>query len=1331
MNCVRPPLLKKPARGFGWSCGPCSRRQERKLEARNNTAAEGEEEEFVDDEEEDHAATELANGNDPNDPDTQTSGPRPPTAEQIAQAKLWPYRYLGIHCRVEDALDYDDRIYPRASSRLGPKHQANVQVWHGHPVEYVKPTDIKKKYMKGSSHKKDAKLTKETIAAMEADKATREKRPKWVLDEPVGYVPRGCDYQNSDLRNTAQLTFRMPQVGETSSRGQDPSPDIGPDERERVVDEYMAKAKAFAQPVFNLRDFSTNFLDKALELLTANNYQSDRALVQLQTMKRRRDLKEPELTEEELRKFEDGVSRYGSELRNVSRHVGKSQRHGEIVRFYYMWKKTGRGKKIWDNYEGRKGKKQAKQADSRLLDDVADDVDDSAFDNMKAVHRKRGFECKFCATRTSPQWRRAPATAPGTTVPADSTTKNSKEKSAHLMLALCQRCAGLWRKYGIQWENIDEVAKKVAQGGGRAWKRRIDEELLIELVSANEASSIGLSTTAAAAAASVGVDVPPNLTIQPGQDGPKKRQKLATEPQMAVGPSAAGGVPTEPPKKKVVEKPPEPPLIPEEPRMRVLPCAVCDAFLPADAALFSCRYCRLTVHRHCYGIADDRPSTDKWACDTCANDTTAQISTDYTCLLCPVKEFYDNALMEGPKQSHKKKTDREREKERLEKEMLNNATELYYRSQEEKGRPKEPRQALKRTGWNNWVHVTCALFHHFVVFNDAVTLDGAEGFGLIEEWKRQTQCKLCKRIEGCVIECSHCQAPVHPSCAQQYGYALGFTIAPLKQTRNWPITCMTVGGENGHAEPVVYCKEHPPKKPIHYLYEPASEPGEDVLLNVVAAYARTHKQADISTTGTVRKALQVHTSVRPPKTSQSSTSRASAGITSGTRTSKLSPQLASEDAEQPVRQNPNLLEHKCCDACGNVTSPKWYPMYLGAFGLVACDCAPPTEQSQAPVAESGAEPTANSSQGHDPRSNGVADEENTEAGNGANGAASAPQQPKTGPTFDGSGDVIDEDARKTVNGIKEEDRKWMCHKCHLRKLKNPTPPREPTPVPVPEPVVEPEPEPMQPEVQVQEPTSPPAPVAWPHHPPPPPNHDPYSWPSQPEPQYHGPERMPNGVPHSPPVPAPPPPHYGPPPQHYGPPPPHHHGPPPPPHHTGPPPYPYRDDRGPPYRGGMPVQYMPHQPNGYGRQAQEPPSFQFKRDRDGQLIQVPYIPPSMRTSARPSTPSSLRSPPRQPSRRMSRPRSPPMQMRSPLQDSGPHGPPEADSNPFAVPYASHSSPQPHYSVNHSYGSPRVNHDRPETPPNMFERDARWPSEIPIANGASASPSIRPSIRNILH
>lgn len=117
------------------------------------------------------------------------------------------------------------------------------------------------------------------------------------------------------------------------------------------------------------------------------------------------------------------------------------------------------------------------------------------------------------------------------TVPIDPALKNSKDKNAHLVLALCHRCAGLWRCLAIQYEDPEEVNKKLAGAGGRAWKRRIDEELLLELTNANIASFVGLSATVVNAAASMGVDVPPSLTIQPGQEGPKKNRSLGLTSQ--------------------------------------------------------------------------------------------------------------------------------------------------------------------------------------------------------------------------------------------------------------------------------------------------------------------------------------------------------------------------------------------------------------------------------------------------------------------------------------------------------------------------------------------------------------------------------------------------------------------------------------------------------------------------------------------------------------------------------------------------------------------------------------------------------------------------------
>ncbi|KAL8762061.1 MAG: hypothetical protein Q9184_001869 [Pyrenodesmia sp. 2 TL-2023] len=1266
--------------------GYCAR-QERKLEARNtplvnDKAHEGEEEELLDEEEDEHGGLATSNGA---DPDSQSTGPRPATAEQLAQAKLWPYRYLGIHCRVEDALDYDDRIYPRASSRLGPKHQANVNVWHGRPVELVKPAEIKKRYLKGGGVKKDGKPSKEAVAAIEEEKSSKEKRPRWVMDEPYGYVRRGEDLPNDDPKNTAKLRFRMPEVGEVSTRGtSDRTSDrLDPEQREKVIDEYMALARSKASQI-GVAEFSTNFLDKALELLYKENYNVQRALASLSSVQKRADLNEPELTKEELKRFEDGIARYGSELRSVSRHVGKSRKHGEIVRFYYMWKKTPRGRQIWGNYEGRKGKKQAKQVDTKLVDDVADDVDDSAFDNGKATSRKRGFECKFCASRTSRQWRRAPGTAPGATVPADPSSKNSKDKGDHLIVALCQRCAGLWRKYGIQWENIDEVAKKVAANGGRAWRRKMDEEFLIELINANEMSSIGVSTATAAAAASVGVEVPPSLTIQPGQEAAKKRQKLDAQPTQPI-PSVTN---VEPPKKKPVEKPLEP-LIPEHPVIKTHPCAVCYEMEPMGDQRLSCRYCRLTVHRNCYGIAEGRP-INKWSCDTCSNDTAPQISTSYECVLCPVVENPQEYL-EPPKVSHKKKTDREREKERLEREMVVEKTEQFYHRQDETGRPRNPREPFKRTTGNRWVHVTCAIWHPEIKFSSASSLEAAEGFQSIPATRYEQVCKLCKTSTGACVSCHQCSANFHVTCAIQYGYRLGFDVNPVKGSRKDVVSTMTLGSETGNVTAVVYCREHTVKSVVHLI----SELIENSSLNALQLFARTYKQADLSLTGTVRKAAMINSAMRGMTQAMSTGHRASISATAPvSRSSRASPVAVTvkseefdEDGDRVVHLTETTADEpvrKICTSCGHDASPKWHKIEHQASTAVIEE-----------IPESNGDQLAQSQEEHtsvNGQLNGFVEHRPQEASemqetmvtregeeNGTNGMLS--NKETSSPLVNGTSDAHDVVVQSPDAALgspepepEPEPASYLCHKCYLRKLRDPTPPSSAS-------YGMDGAQPDNRAVDVASPSPPPPippQVAFPF-PPPAPGPDHYTgWPGPSH--FTGPPRLPNGVSPSPPgAPPPLPTHYGPPPNQY-----HHpvyrHA---PPHHEMVPQHPIN---------GVPGSYHVHGSN------------------SGLMMTASYPrhhgPPPQAQHAAP----------------------PPREILSPQMQHqamhGPHGPPRAEENPFAIPYQTQRSPrQDHQGI---YGNPHAPGDRPETPPGGMGRGGMWP-DGPLSNGASASPSLR----NLLH
>ena len=579
------------------------------MEARNTpnileTGVDAEEEEYVDDDDDDAVGVAATGGTTP----AEEEHHEPATAEQIYHASLWPYRYLGIHCKPEDALDYDDRIFPRASTRLGPRHQATVLPWPGRPVRYVKPLEIKK------SGRKDGKLSKDVQLALEKERIKREKRPKWVQDEPPGFVARGGDYDDDDPKSTSKLLWKPPK-------------DVGVEMPDEALDDYMEVAKSMASSL-GLPKRSTNLQDVARDVLYKNNFDTKKSLSELPKLNGS-VFQEPELTSAEQKKFEEGVQKFGSELHSVMKHV-KTVPPSTITRYYYTWKKTERGRQVWGNFAARKGKKEAKKAEataSKLADDVADTHDDSAFDTEKAIEKKKGFVCKFCSTKNSRQWRRAPNAA--TKLVTEPGSRSSKQdKNSQFIVALCRRCAELWRRYAIQWEDIDEVARKVAQTGGRGWRRRVDEELYKELLAADEMISNTQYRTpdptgnANAAGIVNGHHTP--------QEPPRKKLKGSAAERDAdhaasdSGHTPAPGTSASKKRDKAVEKPAPPPA-PEIPKPKTMPCAICQQMEPLNDQHLSCRDCRMTVHRNCYGIVDNR-APSKWTCDMCLNDKNPQVS---------------------------------------------------------------------------------------------------------------------------------------------------------------------------------------------------------------------------------------------------------------------------------------------------------------------------------------------------------------------------------------------------------------------------------------------------------------------------------------------------------------------------------------------------------------------------------------------------------------------------------------------------------------------------------------------------------------------------------
>ncbi|KAM5536579.1 hypothetical protein V8D89_009674 [Ganoderma adspersum] len=134
MECVTPPMLSKPSRGYGWTCAPCSRAHEEEVEKHDMR----------------HHTPVAAPKPKTNAPPARGRG-RPRKDRVLAEKeenveikhfKMWPFRYFGLYTFAEDTLDPDDLIFPRAATRVGPKYQVTVPTA---PGTADRPIDIEER----------------------------------------------------------------------------------------------------------------------------------------------------------------------------------------------------------------------------------------------------------------------------------------------------------------------------------------------------------------------------------------------------------------------------------------------------------------------------------------------------------------------------------------------------------------------------------------------------------------------------------------------------------------------------------------------------------------------------------------------------------------------------------------------------------------------------------------------------------------------------------------------------------------------------------------------------------------------------------------------------------------------------------------------------------------------------------------------------------------------------------------------------------------------------------------------------------------------------------
>lgn len=484
MLCLDPPLLKKPSRGFSWSCAACTKKHELEYRSKkilmlshdNRTTNELELEEYAEPAKEEEEQTEQIQERAAPDKDATL-----PKYERAAKEFLrkdmdvsvekrrlteeWSLRYLGVNTRLEDAVDLDDRSpYPRASTSLGTRYQAqNIPEFEGHPIVYY---DVPEREVTSKSKKSSKKVVKSPVdegykklsVPKEYEDKPMKEYPQWLQPRPKGYIERGVD---DGAGETCTLIWKSSEEDKA--------------DKFQKLDAYIDSCAAIAERL-EIFPNSPNFMDAIVKLYMDCKGDSARALHLAQALTRE-TLREPTFSKEEIKRFEAGVKKNGSELYPTYKEV-KTQPCAMVVRYYYLWKKTKRGRQIWGNYPGRKRKSQAKDGKSEMkimaaVDEFADSDDDSAYENEKIEKHSKLFRCKHCKLYQSQFWFKITG-FDGTTTYDDSTL--SDDIDPETVTALCCRCAKLWRRYAVYWEDPNEVERKNNKGMG-GYKKKVESEL--------------------------------------------------------------------------------------------------------------------------------------------------------------------------------------------------------------------------------------------------------------------------------------------------------------------------------------------------------------------------------------------------------------------------------------------------------------------------------------------------------------------------------------------------------------------------------------------------------------------------------------------------------------------------------------------------------------------------------------------------------------------------------------------------------------------------------------------------------------------------------------
>ncbi|KAF7722357.1 putative PHD type zinc finger protein with BAH domain-containing protein [Apophysomyces ossiformis] len=485
MSCLNPPLVRKPSKGFAWQCAFCSRKEmleepnpvqnlvsnsppmstppatngtndigsARSIKRQTRNATRGQVQKVPTTPAATLKTTEVK---------LKISQKSNTAQREIRTTNMWPFRYFGINTNTMDILDVDDRIYPRARSRIGARYQANVPDM-GDSRSNSSGAEGPSKFSQNSLQKLNGKGR--------SKRAEKRGRPpaKKRLDAMNGVVPSDV---TPDI--DSPLHDELKPV-----RGTDDTvtPIFLPGQIDEVqLDSYIKEAKSISY--LPLPFHSVDFLDRALLELQNNNYDITVALQSLSKLEADDFPYLSTWSDEEVAAFEQSIQENGHDLQSIRQRLS-TKTMADIVRYFYKWKKTERYEPVYSQWTKiyRPTKKFKKRSSTNKeicngspIDDMeleSDSESEIATDDPTIIspstYSKKTYQCMNCLTMESKIWRRSP-----------SDIDRKRKVFRHV---LCDECGIFWLKYG----KMKPIPESLAAVRGRGRPGKTNGEVAITL----------------------------------------------------------------------------------------------------------------------------------------------------------------------------------------------------------------------------------------------------------------------------------------------------------------------------------------------------------------------------------------------------------------------------------------------------------------------------------------------------------------------------------------------------------------------------------------------------------------------------------------------------------------------------------------------------------------------------------------------------------------------------------------------------------------------------------------------------------------------------------